>query len=218
VFGRARSRRLRQAHDDSAEWLRSLAPQSPDHESAVERLHALLVRAAHTEIRRRSAAQPITGPELDDLAEQAASDAVLAVLRKLAEFRGDSRFTTWAYKFAILEVSSKLGRHFWQRPGATLDAEEWANLPDRFGFSPEEAVQSAALLDAVRKAVDAELTEHQRTVFVGAVVDGIPLDALADRMQTTRGALYKTLYDARRKIRASLVTNGYLDDTTTRSR
>jgi RNA polymerase sigma-70 factor, ECF subfamily len=217
VFRRGRTSRAKAREDDSAEWLRSLAPNTPDHEAAVARLHALLLRAAHAEVHRRSASHGITGPELDDIAHQAASDAVIAVLRQLSGFRGDSRFTTWAYKFAIFEVSSKLGRHFWQRPGATLEAEEWSNLPDRFGFSPEEAVQASSLLDAVRKAVDGELTEHQRAVFVGAVVDGISLDALAVRMQTTRGALYKTLYDARRKIRASLVTNGYLDDTTTGS-
>ena len=200
--------------DESAAWLRSLAGAGADHQSAVERLHGLLLRGARSEIHRRGGGHAITGPELDDLATQAASDAVVAVLGRLSVFRGQSRFTTWAYKFVIFEVSNKLGRHYWQRPSATLTSEDWDNLPDRFGFAPDEAAESAALLQAVHHAVDSELTEHQRAVFVGAVVDGIPLDALADRMQTTRGALYKTLYDARRKIRGSLVTNGYLDVST----
>lgn len=64
---------------------------------------------------------------------------------------------------------------------------------------------------ALRRAVDEELSEHQRQVFTAIVVDGIPVDALAVRLSSNRNALYKTMFDARRKIRAALVANGYLD-------
>jgi len=197
---------------ESADWLRRLDPDGPQREATVARLRALLLRAARAEVSRRALRTGIVGPELDDLAHQAANDALLAILRRLDSFRGESRFTTWAYKFAVLEVSSKLGRHFWMRPSASLEPEQWDQLPARLGATPESSVEARELVSAVRGAVDDTLTERQRAVFVALVVDGIALDALAVRMQTDRNAIYKVMFDARRKIRAALVTNGYLDE------
>jgi RNA polymerase sigma-70 factor, ECF subfamily len=151
----------------------------------------------------------VGGRELDDLATQAADDATYAVLAKVDQFRGESRFTTWAYRFVVLEVSHKLGRHFWRQPRAELTDEDWQRLPDALGAPPDHQVEVRELAHAVRRAVD-ELTDHQRRVFVSVVLQGVPLDALAVRDDTTRNALYKTLFDARRKIRAHLVANGYL--------
>jgi RNA polymerase sigma-70 factor (ECF subfamily) len=193
---------------DSAEWVRSLAT---DGEPAFERLHAVLLRVAHAELRRRSPAAGIAGPELDDLAHQAAADALVAIRRKLGEFRGESRFTTWAYKFVIFEVTRKLGRHFWRAPRATFDAEDWSRLPDRFGLDPARESEWRDLIAALRRAVDEVLTERQRRAFVAIVLNEIPADALTHELGTTRNAIYKTLYDARRKLRAELVTAGHLD-------
>ncbi len=201
---------------DSTEWLRVLAAAGRERETGLARLHALLLRIAHNEVRRRAPQLRIAGPELDDLAYQAAADALVAITGKLAQFRGDSRFTTWAYKFVIFEVSSKMGRHFWRTPGVRLDAEDWDRLPDRFGFSPAQESEWRDLLAALRRAVDAELTPRQREVFVALVLNQIPLDALAARLDSNRNALYKTLFDARRKVRAALAANGYLDEHTAR--
>jgi RNA polymerase sigma-70 factor (ECF subfamily) len=195
---------------DSARWVEALAPGSPDREAALARLHDLLLRAARSELARRATRTHVTGKELDDLAHQAADDALMSITRRLATFRGDSRFTTWAYKFAILEVSSKLGRHFWSRPDVAWEPEQWERLPQRFGIAPDQAAESNALMAAVRRAVQELLTEHQRRVFVALVVDGVPLDALAARLGSNRNALYKVMFDARRKIRAALDTDGYL--------
>jgi RNA polymerase sigma-70 factor, ECF subfamily len=194
---------------ESARWVASLSDAGRRREEAVRELHGLLLRAARREVRRRAAGTPVTGRELDDLATQAADDATYAVLAKVTQFRGESRFTTWAYRFVVLEVSHKLGRHFWRQPRAELAAEDWERLPDVLGAPPEHVVEVRELTRAVRRAVD-DLTDHQRRVFEGAVLQGIPLDALAVRHDTTRNALYKTLFDARRKIRAHLVANGYL--------
>jgi RNA polymerase sigma-70 factor (ECF subfamily) len=155
---------------------------------------------------------PISGPELDDLAHQAAADAVVGVTAKVAQFRGESRFTTWACKFAIFEVSSKIGRHFWQKPTAPMDAEDWDLLPDRFGLDPARVAEWSDVVAALHRAIDNELTEHQRRIFVAIVLNGTPLDALVVELGSSRNAIYKALFDARRKLRASLVTNGYLDD------
>ena len=137
---------------------------------------------------------------------------MLAILAKLADFRGDSRFITWAYRFVILEVSSKLGRHFWRNPPVALDAEQWKRLPDRLGLDPHQHAEATAILTQVRHVVDTELTDHQRRIFIAIVVDGIPLNALAEKLDLQRNAIYKVIFDARRKIRRALVANGYLDD------
>jgi RNA polymerase sigma-70 factor, ECF subfamily len=178
----------------------------------------MLLRVAQRECRRRSPRLRITGPELDDLAYQAAADALVAITRKLGQFRGDSRFTTWAYKFVIFEVSDKIGRHFWRNPGVRLEAEEWDRLPDRFGFEPAREAEWRDLLAALRRAVDTELSQRQRQVFVAIVIHAVPLDALVVQLGSSRGAIYKMMFDARRKLRAALTANGYMDhDTAGRS-
>jgi RNA polymerase sigma-70 factor (ECF subfamily) len=202
----------RELDADSRSWLRCLDEASAEREQALSRLHELLLRGARRELSRRAPRLRIAGPELDDLAHQAADDALVSVIGKLNSFRGESRFTTWAYKFAIFEVSSKIGRHFWQSTELRLDAAQWELLPDRFGMDPQEAAQAAGLLAELRRIVEEEFTEHQRRVFVAIVVDGVPLDALVDRLDTNRNAIYKTVFDARRKLRAALVTKGYLAD------
>jgi RNA polymerase sigma-70 factor (ECF subfamily) len=195
---------------ESAGWLDALQSTGPARDAALARLHALLLRVAKAELRRREGRHPVTGPELDDLAYQAAGDALMAVTAKLGRFRGESRFTTWAYKFAVLEVSAKLGRHFWQRPAATLEASQWDRLPDRFGLRPDDVAEQADLVAALRRAVEERLTDRQRRVFMAIVVDGVPLDALVVELGSSRNAIYKTMFDARRKLRAALAANGYL--------
>jgi len=201
---------VRSPDEQTAQWLAALGGSGSAREQAVERLHELLLRVARAELGRRAGRHSITGPELDDLAYQSADDALLAITTKLGEFRGESRFTTWAYKFVVLEVSSKLGRHFWQRPAVTLGTADWERLPDRFGVSPADHAERQDLIAAVRRAVEQELTERQRQVFVAIVVDGIPLDALVARLGASRNSLYKMMFDARRKLRAALAANGYL--------
>jgi len=198
--------------EESSAWLRRLGAASGQRQVAERELHARLVRIARAEVRRRSAGTAVTGPELDDIAHQAAADAMIAILAKLGDFRGESRFTTWAYRFVILEVSGKLGRHYWRNPPVALDAGQWELFPDRFGIDPARHAESAAILAEVRRVVDDELTVHQRRVFVAIVVDGIPLDALAAELGLRRNAIYKVIFDARRKIRRALVANGYLEE------
>jgi RNA polymerase sigma-70 factor (ECF subfamily) len=197
--------------EDSSAWLRRLGTDGVQRHAAERDLHAWLVRIALAEVRRRSASTPVTGPELDDVAHQAAGDAMVAILAKLGDFRGESRFITWAYRFVILEVSSKLGRHYWRNPPVALDAAQWERLPDRLGVDPERHAEAAGILAEVRRVVDDELTSHQRRVFTAIVVDGIPLDALASELNLGRNAIYKVIFDARRKIRLALAANGYLE-------
>jgi RNA polymerase sigma-70 factor (ECF subfamily) len=209
---------VRTLDPDSAGWLAALRDTGAEQEAALGRLHAMLVRVAHGEVRRRAPRLQLAGPELDDLAYQAAADALIAITGKLGQFRGDSRFTTWAYKFVIFEVSAKIGRHFWRHPGVRLDDGDWERLPAAFGFDPAQEAEWRDLLAALRRAVDEELTARQRRVFVALVLTGVPLDALVVELGSSRNAIYKMMFDARRKLRAALDANGYLHDDPDRSR
>jgi RNA polymerase sigma-70 factor (ECF subfamily) len=206
--------RGRGVDEESSEWLCRLRATGSTHDAAIAELHGLLVRVARREVNRRADRLRIVGPEIDDIAHQAAADALIALIGKLNEFRGDSRFTTWAYKFVVFEVSAKVGRHFWRDPVARLDAEDWHRLPDRLGFDPARESEWRDLLREIRRLVDTELSARQRHVFVALVLNAVPLDAIVEQLHSSRNAVYKTLFDARRKLRAALVANGYLDDKT----
>ena len=199
---------------ESREWLRALRAGEPGREEAVARLHALLLRAARFEVARRRPGLPhLRGGELDDIALEAADDAVVSVLRRLDTFRGLSRFTTWAYKFALLEAAVKLRRRAWQGRELPLEPESWA-LFAADGLAPEAEAEQSELLDAIQAAIAEVLTPHQRRVLVALAVNGVPIDVLAERTGTTRGALYKALLVARRKLRRHLAERGLpLDDT-----
>jgi RNA polymerase sigma-70 factor, ECF subfamily len=199
---------------ESAEWVRRLAASGRECDAAKADLHALLLRFARSQANRRAPRFHVTGPEIDDLAHQATADALLAITAKVSDFRGESRFTTWAFKFVLLEVSSKLGRHFWREAAPAYDAEDWDRLPARFGLDPAQESEWRDLMAGLRQAIDATLTDHQRRLFVAIVLNGVPLDALVEKLGTNRNAIYKALFDARRKLRVALVANGYLDDST----
>jgi RNA polymerase sigma-70 factor, ECF subfamily len=198
------------ADRDNAAWLGALTCAGRDRDDALADLHARLLRFARSRVNARGSAFGVSGPEAEDLAHQAAADALVAIEAKLATFRGESRFTTWAYKFVMLEVSNKLGRHFWRDAAPPPDPAAWEALPDRFGLDPAHESEWRDLLVALRRAIDTELTEHQRRLFVAIVLNRIPLDAMVAQLDTNRNAIYKTLFDARRKLRACLVANGYL--------
>ncbi len=195
---------------ESAEWIRRLRGSGRDCDRARSDLHAMLLRFARSQTNRRAARFHVTGPEIDDVAHQAAADAMIAITGKLDDFRGDSRFTTWAFKFVLLEVSSKLGRHFWRDAGPRYDADDWDRLPDTFGLDPAQESEWRDLMAALRRAIDTTLTEQQRQLFVWIVLRRVPLDALVDKLGSNRNAIYKSLFDARRKLRAALVADGYL--------
>jgi RNA polymerase sigma-70 factor, ECF subfamily len=193
-------------------WLQALSTTGAERDDAVERLHALLLRAARVEVARRRAIADVGSGDLDDLAVQAADDALVAVLSKLPTYRGESRFTTWAYKFALLEAAMRLRRRPWIGRELPLEADGWAQLPDRRAASPAGQAEASELIHAVRDAIAEVLTPHQREVLVALTLNDVPIDVLAERRGTTRGALYKTLHDGRRKLRARLASDGLAPD------
>jgi RNA polymerase sigma-70 factor, ECF subfamily len=194
---------------DSGAWLDALRAHGPAYDQAVLRLHALLLRGARYEVsRRRASLAYVRGEEFDDIALQAADDALVAVLAKLDQFRGASRFTTWAYKFALLEAGVRVRKRAWQEREVVLDSDSWTQLAHTTS-APDTDAEQAELLHEITNSIGEELTAHQRQVLVSLAIDGVPIDVLAERLSTTRGALYKTLHDARRKLRVALAGKGF---------
>jgi len=215
----SKSGAARVAPDEASQaWLDGLRSEGPRHDQCVRELHALLLRTARREVHRRRAwLGGASGPELDDVAHQAAGDAVLAVMNNLDTYRGLSRFTTWAYRFVINHVSVKTRQHLWSGRRVMFDDADWDRLPDRVIISPHSHTEQRAQLDALRKAVGRELTARQREVFVAVALNEVPIDVVAARLDSNRGAIYKLLFDARTKLRASLLDAGYpIEETTTR--
>jgi RNA polymerase sigma-70 factor, ECF subfamily len=194
----------------SQRWLDGLRASGARHVHAVHELHAVLLRAARREVqRRRGLLGGASGPELDDLACQAADDALLAILDSLDTYRGASLFTTWAYRFVINHVSIKTRRHLWSGRRIPFDDVDWDRLPDRLLPSADHRSEQLARLEALRNAVENDLSARQREVFVAVALNEVPIDVIALRLDRSRGAIYKILFDARTKLRARLAAAGY---------
>jgi RNA polymerase sigma-70 factor (ECF subfamily) len=197
---------------ESREWLSDLRGPGPVHDDAVRHLHGLLLHAARFEVARRGPALPhLGGVELDAIAIEAADDALARVLGSLDDFRGAGRFSTWAYKFALFEAAVKLRRRSWQ-------ARDVLPRPESGGrffaarLTPDAEVGQGQPPEALRLALAEALTPHQREVLVALALDGVPIDVLAERLDSNRGALYATLQGARRALRARLTASGSAPD------
>jgi RNA polymerase sigma factor (sigma-70 family) len=207
---------------ENISWVRSLTADGAEFEEAVTALYRLLVKFAYTEAKRKRARLHLAGPELDDVAHQSAADATLTICRKVESFRGECRFTTWAYRFVALDVASKVGRHFWQRAAISIDDrqraaiaiddDEWTLLASNLAEAPEMQAESKDLVEAIQRSFWEDLSERQQRAFEAVVVRGVPIPNVAEELGSSPNAIYKTLFDARRKLRKSLVAAGYLAD------
>jgi RNA polymerase sigma-70 factor (ECF subfamily) len=203
---------------ESLAWVAALRDGAPGHAEAVSRLHALLLRVARHEVnRRRATVSWVSWGELDVVAQQSADDAVVALLRRLDSYEGRSRFTTWAYKFAVLTTSVAVRKLAWQSREIPAAPEIWDVVIDP-SAGPEQVSQGTELAAAVRAAIATVLTPHQREVILAVLAQEVPIDVLAERLGTNRGALYKTLHDARAALRRALVQAGLLEDGRGRTR
>jgi RNA polymerase sigma-70 factor, ECF subfamily len=194
---------------ESERWVEQLRPGHPRRDRTVAKLHAVLLRVAFHELSRRlGQLRSISGPEFDDVAQQSADDALMNVLDRLDDFRGLSRFTTWAYKFVMFEVSANVARHAWQRQPPTGYELAFDRVPDSLAAGPGDRLEQQEQLDALSAAIG-ELTARQREVFVAIALNDVPIDVLALRLGTNRNAIYKNLFDARRNLRARMAAAGH---------
>ena len=194
--------------DAEEDWVAVLCTPGPDRDEALRRLHALLLRGARYQVSRMPALRAAVGAaQVEDVVNLAADEAMVAVLHKLGTFEGRSRFTTWAFKFAVLQAAVELRRQAWSRREVPLDAAP--ALVDR-RLAPDEYAEAAEFAAAARDAIERVLTPHQRRIALALLVDEVPIDVLAERLGTNRNALYKTLHDARKRLRDHLTGRGFL--------
>lgn len=190
---------------ESRLWWERLHATGPTRRRAIEDLHERLRIEASFHIRQRvRGLSSFPRSDIDDLAVQAADDALVVLLRKLEQYRGDSQFLTWARRFAALEapvsIRRRLGR---DRVGISRDPDGASSVPDT-AQSTHDVVETQELLDTVSEAMADELTELQRTVLTAIAINGVATEALANELHTTPGAIYKSLHDARVKLRLHL--------------
>jgi len=195
------------------DWVELLSgPPGPGRDDALRRLHQLLLRAARHQVSQMFGRLPVVGGvRVDELINQAADEAMVAVLRNLSDFEGRSSFSTWVYKFGILHAAVEVRRNMWRHRDVTL---EGLPHPLSVDTSPEQYSEARDFSDAVSDAIARVLSLHQRRVVIALLVDEVPIDVLADRLGTTRNALYKTVHDARGRLRRHLTSIGYLNGPT----
>lgn len=192
----------------NAQWLAELGADGRRQEQAVARLRAYLLRAILVYLsRQRSDLAHFDYDELRQLAEDWAQQALVQVLGHLDSFRGDSKFTTWAYRIAINLAAGELRLKRWQN--VSLDSMSEGDTPeielqDTDTLRPEQSLTRHQVWDAIDQVIANDLTDRQRTVLQRVVFDGIPGEQVAAEIDTNRNNLYKILHDARQKIKRRL--------------
>lgn len=198
-------------------WLADLRASGQKRDAAVDRLRTYLLRAIWIYLtRQRSDLTGMHFEDLSQLAEDWAQESVMQVLGNLDRFRGDSRFTTWAYRVAINLVAGDLRRKRWDN--SSLDAmteSETADLrpmqSDR-SIAPESRVTRGLVWDAIQTAIRDDLTERQRTALTRVVLEGRPIEVVAGELETNRNNIYKLVHDARKKLRQATEERGWSAD------
>src|SRR5699024_3275599 len=191
-----------------AEWVPRLCAAGPVRDDAGARLHALLLRAACHQLARRPQGDRLGYAVREEIAHSAADEAVVSVLGRLDSFEGRSRFTTWAFKFGILHAGVEAKRTLWN--GREVDLDGIAEPAASAAHGVDSRGEARDPARAVGEAIATVLTAHQRTIATALLIDQVPIAVLAARLGTTRGALYKTLHEARRRLRAALADQGLL--------
>jgi RNA polymerase sigma-70 factor (ECF subfamily) len=188
------------------EWIDELSQAGPQREAALDDLRALLVRGLGYALAKY---RNVSDSDVQDFAQ----DALLKILDALESFRGESRFTTWAQKIAVHVAFTELRRRRWrdvsldamiQTPDGDFLPRTWV---DPAASTEQQAVQRD-IIDTMRQVIDQELTDKQRQALVAARIHGVPLAELALKMDTNRNALYKLLFDARKRLQKRLLARG----------
>ena len=205
------------AERSNEEWLQALTGAPAEQDAAITALHARLQRGLYWYLaRERSDLAGRSSAELEQMAEDYAQDSVMRVLQRLDSFRGESRFTTWATRIALRIAISDLRRARYRdfslddltAEGELLPART-ASLPhDDRSPTPEGVAERADVQERIARALREALTPRQRQALEAVVLQGVPLEIVAQQMGSNRNALYKLVHDARRKLRAELEAQG----------
>lgn len=199
------------------EWLHDLKETGEAQEQAIADLQNILLRAALYLFNRNT--DDLTGvasDEVSKLAEDCAQEALIAILNHLSDFRGDSKFTTWAYKFAV-NIGLTASRHVrWK--DVSLDQlssdeegafSEWVLRDKSSALVPDLSAMQGEVRQVIWDVIEQDLTDKQRNILLLMVFHEVPMDEVVQQVGTNRNAIYKNLHDARRKLKSGLQARGF---------
>ena len=199
------------------EWLYDLRDSGVSQEGAIADLRNLLLRAVLFFFsRNQDDFRGLGRDEILQLAEDCAQEALIAVMNHISDFRGDSKFTTWAYKFAVNKALMAARHERWK--GISLDElsffsnealVEWAVRDKSPGPTADQSIMQAEVIELIREVIEHELTDKQRRVLIMMVFNEVPMDEVVQHLGTNRNAIYKMLHDARRKLKSGLQARGF---------
>jgi RNA polymerase sigma-70 factor (ECF subfamily) len=199
------------------EWLHDLRANGAEQDAAIADLRNLLLRTVLFFFSRNLGDfGGLAREEILQIAEDCAQEALIAIMNRLPDFRGDSKFTTWAYKFAVNIALTTARRAHWKdfsldQPPAAADGEafEW-NIQDKSsGVDSDQFALQSEVRQVIQEVIEHDLTENQRHVLLLMVFNEVPMDEVVHRLGTNRNAIYKMLHDARRKLKSSLQARGF---------
>ncbi len=204
----------------NAQWISDLTADPATRDLAIEDLRQRLQRGIYYYLsRERSDLSDLASEEISQMAEDFAQDATLRILSNLESFRGDSRFTTWATKVAVRVAISEMRRARYKDFSLDALTDSGDIKPDTTNSltstpieRPESAMEKQDVLQKINRAFEEALTKRQRVALEAVVLEGVPMEVVADRMGTNRNALYKLIHDARRKLRTHLEGQGLSPD------
>ena len=198
------------------QWLAELRHEEEAAQTeALQELRQRLQRGIYFYLSQdRSDLRGLAAIELQQMAQDLAQDATLRVMDNLDNFRGESRFTTWANKIAIRLAISDLRRARYKDFSLDELTADGDLLPtsnriaELAAPTPERVAERDDVMEKIERAFQEALTERQYQALVAVALKGIPMDVLAERMGSNRNALYKLIHDARRKLKAELEAQG----------
>lgn len=197
------------------EWLHELGASGADQAAAIEELRSYLVRAALYSLNQNAQGlTQLTPKAIAQLAEDCAQDALLAILKQLPEFRGDSRFTTWAYRFAVNIALGAARRESWKQVSLDYlfdepDSPQWPTWDERPELDPDRVALRAEVWTVMRDVIARDLTDRQWQALKAIVFDEVPMDEVVRHLGSNRNAVYKLLHDTRRKLKERLEARGF---------
>ncbi|HEY3289576.1 MAG TPA: sigma-70 family RNA polymerase sigma factor [Anaerolineae bacterium] len=197
------------------EWCDALQSQGEVQANAIADLREFLLRACLYSVSHRiGSLNDVSHYETQQLAEDSAQDALLAILKHLPEFRSDSKFTTWAYKFAV-NFSLMAARHQRWKEVSLDRLMEDTNLPESSlldggpSDNPALLAQQTEVWVVLKQVIETDLTQRQQQVLKAMVFDEVPLDEIAQHFESNRNAIYKLMHDARQRLKTRLEQRGF---------
>lgn len=192
------------------EWVQALSQPGKPEQVALETLRDYLLRAVLVYLREhRNDLSGWSSADVHQFAEDAVQEALLSIRKKLGSFRGESKFTTWAYRFVVNKAASELRRSRYQDTSLEglqggEDGDLTIGFSDERGLDPDVAAEQRSFMDLLSQIIGEELSERQQRAMVGIHLQGRSMQEVAEELEITRNTLYKLLHDARRKIKERL--------------